>query len=196
MYESKYSKYLIQNTNRFATKEEITSFCKPNKKCSKLRYAGIPIFYDGECLYVDNSDSHFLGDGQTGSKKSRTSVILTILSILEAGENGVFLDPKGELYRKTGGQAEDLGYNVKVFNIRNPKRSDCWNPMYLPYMLSIRGKNEESEEMLNDYIESLTAPIKANTKDDYWPVRVNSYLYALAALLMDSVSADVFMCQR
>lgn len=192
MYESKYSKYLIQNTNRFATKEEIISFCKPNKKYSKIRYAGVPIFYDGNSLYVDNSDAHFMGEGQTGSKKSRTSVILTIQAILSAGEHAVIIDPKGELYRKTGGQAQDLGYNVKAFNIRNPKRSDCWNPMCLPYMLSIRGKNEESEEMLNDYIESLTAPIKANTKDDYWPVRVNSYLYALATLLMDSVTADVF----
>lgn len=69
MYESKYSKYINKNTNRFATEEEIISFCKPNNKCSKIHYAGIPIYYDGENLYVDNSDAHYIGDGQTGSKK-------------------------------------------------------------------------------------------------------------------------------
>lgn len=192
MYESKYSRYLIQNINRFATKEEITSFCKPNKTGNKVRYAGAPVFYDGETLYVDNSDSHIMIKGGTGSKKTRTSVINTIMSIIAASENGVFPDPKGELYRKTGGYAQKLGYNVKVLNLRNPKRSDCWNPLFLPYMLSIRGKDEEAEEMINDLIESITAPIKVNTKDDYWADSVNSYLYALAMLLLDSVTSNVF----
>ena len=167
MYESKYSKYLIRNTNRFATKEEIISFCKPNRKNCKSKYAGAPIFYDDQCLYVDNSDSHILVNGGTGTKKTRTACINTIHSIIFAGENGVFTDPKGELYKKTGGVAQREGYNVKVLNLRNPKRSNCWNPLYLPYILDITGKQEESEEMTNDFVDSLTAPIKANTKDDY-----------------------------
>lgn len=192
MYESKYSKYLIQNTNRFATKEEIISFCKPNKKCSKTRYAGVPLLYSEDVLYVDNSDSHYMIVGGTGSKKTRTSVINTIMSIISAGEHGVITDPKGELYRKTGGSAKKHGYNIKVFNLRNPKRSDAWNPMTLPYMLDIKGMKEEAEELLCDYIESLTAPVKEVTKDVYWADRTNSKLTAEAKLLMDSVTEEYY----
>lgn len=192
MYESKYSKYLIQNANRFATKEEVIDFCKPNKCEKKEKYAGVPILYVDDTLYVDNSDSHYMIVGGTGSKKTRTSVINTIMSIVAAGENAVITDPKGELYKKTGGFAKKSGYNVKVLNLRNPKRSDCWNPMYLPYMLDITGKKEEAEEMLNDYIESLTAPIKEVTKDVYWADRTNSALTGESRMLMDSVQEEYF----
>lgn len=192
MYESKYSKYLIQNTNRFATKEEIIGFCKPNKYRKKERFSGVPVLYSDETLYVDNSDSHYMIVGGTGSKKTRTSVTNTVLSIISAGENAVVSDPKGELHKITSGCAKKSGYNVKVLNLRNPKRSDCWNPMHLPYLLDINGKNEEAEEMLNDYIESLTAPIKEVTKDVYWADRTNSMLTAEAKLLMDSVTEEYF----
>lgn len=192
MYESKYSKYLIQNTNRFATKEEIIGFSRPNRKENKEKYSGVPVFYDGECLYVDNSDAHYLEDGMTGSKKSRTSVINTILSVIASGEHGVITDPKGELYKKTAGSAEKEGYNILVLNLRTPKRSHSWNPMYLPYMLDIREKKDEAEEMLNDFIYSLTSPLKEATKDTYWSDRANDALSGKAKLLMDSVPAQYF----
>lgn len=191
MYESKYSKYLIQNTNRFATKSEVIDFCKPNKKGGKA-YSGVPIFYDNDCLYVDNSDSHYMIVGSTGSKKTRTSVINTIFSIIAANEHAVVTDPKGELYRKTAGTAKNTGYNVKVLNLRNPKRSDCWNPMYLPYILDINGKKDEAEEMANDFIESLTAPIREVTKDVYWADRTSSILSGELKMLMDSVTKEFF----
>lgn len=192
MYESKYSKYLIQNTNRFATQSEVIDFCKPNKRGDKARYSGVPIFYGNECLYVDNSDSHYMIVGSTGSKKTRTSVINTIFSIIAAHEHAVVTDPKGELYRKTAETAKTAGYNVKVLNLRNPKRSDCWNPMYLPYILDVNCKKDEAEEMANDFVESLTAPIKEVSKDVYWADRTNGILYGVLRLLMDSVSKEFF----
>lgn len=192
MYESKYIKYLIRNTNRFATKEEIIDFSKPNRKENKEKYSGVPVFYDGECLYVDNSDSHYLENGMTGSKKSRTSIINTILSVIASEENGVITDPKGELYKKTAGAAKKEGYNIFVLNLRTPKRSHSWNPMYLPYMLDIRGKKDEAEELLNDFTDSLTMPLKETTKDTYWADRANDALSGEAKMLMDSVTAQYF----
>ena len=192
MYESKYAKYLIQNTNRFATQEEVVRFCKPNKKNNKEMFSGVPIFYDNKTLYVDNSDSHYLISGGTGSKKTRTSVINTILSMIASGEIVICTDPKGELYMKTGGAAKAADYNIKVFNLRNPKRSDAWNPMTLPYLLDVKGKKEEAEEMLCDFIWSIIEPVREVTKDVYWADRTNSKVTAEAKLLMDSVTEKYF----
>lgn len=192
MYESKYSKYLIQNTNRFANKDEVIGFCKPNRKNNKERFSGVPIFYENETLYVDNSDSHYMISGGTGSKKTRTSVINNILSMIAAGEIVICTDPKGELYMKTGGTAKTFDYNIKVLNLRNPKRSDAWNPMALPYLLDVKGKKEEAEEMLCDFIWSIIEPVREVTKDVYWADRTNSKLTAEAKLLMDSVTEEYF----
>lgn len=192
MYESKYSKYIIQNTNRFAVKSEVIDFCRPNKIGVNARYSGVPILYDNKCLYVDNSDSHYMIVGSTGSKKTRTSVINTINSIIAAHEHAVVTDPKGELYRKTANAAKVAGYNVKVLNLRNPKRSDCWNPMYLPYLLDINDKKDEAEEMANDFVDSLTAPIKEVTKDVYWADRTRNMLSGEMRMLMDSVTKEFF----
>lgn len=192
MYESKYSKYLIQNTNRFATKEEVIEFCEPNNKNSIKKFSGVPIFYENETLFVDNSDAHYMISGGTGSKKTRTSVINTTLSVIESEENAVITDPKGELFRRTAGTAMRKNYNIKVLNLRNPKRSDGWNPMTLPYRLDVSGKKEEAEELLCDIINSITEPIKLVTKDVYWADRTNSKLVAEAKLQMDSVPEKFF----
>lgn len=192
MYESKYAKYIINNENRFATEEEVISSCKPIKKGTDRYYAGAPLLYKNETLYVDDSDSHYLIEGKTGSKKTRIQTIIAIYSMLSAGECIVVNDPKGEIYRKTAGFAKKCEYNIKVLNLRNLKKSNGWNPLSLPYRLDVSGEAEHAEEMINDFVSTLTDPIKANTKDNYWPVRVNSYLYSNTRLLMDSVTEENF----
>ena len=41
----------------------------------------------------------------------------------------MFTDPKGELYDKTAGYLKSQGYDIKIFNLVNPKNSDGYNPL-------------------------------------------------------------------
>lgn len=41
----------------------------------------------------------------------------------------VFTDPKGELYDKTAGFLKAKGYDIKVLNLVNPRKSDGYNPL-------------------------------------------------------------------
>ena len=67
----------------------------------------------------------WLLDG-SGSGKSASYVIPNAYQLLGSY---VFTDPKGELYDKTAGFLKSKGYDIKVLNLVNPKKSDGYNPL-------------------------------------------------------------------
>ena len=62
----------------------------------------------------------------SGSGKSASYVIPNAYQLLGSY---VFTDPKGELYDKTAGYLKSKGYDIKVLNLVNPKKSDGYNPL-------------------------------------------------------------------
>ena len=62
----------------------------------------------------------------SGSGKSASYVIPNAYQLLGSY---VFTDPKGELYDKTAGFLKSKGYDIKVLNLVNPKKSDGYNPL-------------------------------------------------------------------
>ena len=62
----------------------------------------------------------------SGSGKSASYVIPNAYQLLGSY---VFTDPKGELYDKTAGFLKAKGYDIKVLNLVNPKKSDGYNPL-------------------------------------------------------------------
>ena len=63
--------------------------------------------------------------GGSGAGKSASFVIPNAYQLLGSY---VFTDPKGELYDKVAGYLKANGYEVKIFNLLNPKNSDGYNP--------------------------------------------------------------------
>ncbi len=193
MYESKYKRYITKSQSRFAEREEILKNAVPfSKGRSKIKNAGVPVYYASGKLYVDNSDSHSIIIGPTGCKKTRTTVFSTVGSIIESGESAVINDPKGEIYRKTAGRAEKLGAKVYVLNLRKPGTSHCWNPMAQAYRYNAEGKEAEAVQSINDFVDSVCAPSEECTDDRYWIDAAKTYLTALALSLMVSVPMDHF----
>lgn len=68
--------------------------------------AGIPLIVEGaenKSIYVDDSESHTLIIGSTGSGKTRR-IIMPLLNLLTLNnESMIITDPKGELLEKVGG---------------------------------------------------------------------------------------------
>ena len=65
--------------------------------------------------------------GGSGAGKSASFVIPNAYQLLGSY---VFTDPKGELYDKVAGYLKANGYEIKIFNLLNPKNSDGYNPLH------------------------------------------------------------------
>jgi len=159
------------NNSRWADSEEIKSAStikKINIESDICPGAGIPIISDGRTVYVDNSDTHSLIFGSTGSKKTRLIGMPLINILALGGESFITTDPKGELYNKTSSLVAAKGYNIYVLNFRDLKQSDYWNPLMQPYLLYKSGKTDDAVSLINDFINTIAEPQRTNTKDIYF----------------------------
>lgn len=192
MYEAKYSKYITQNKSRFATAEEIKDVCVPIGKEDGYNGCGAPLYYDGHRMYVDSSDAHYYIQGQTGCKKSRVIETNVIKSIIEAGENLIVNDPKGEAYKRTAPNARSNGYEVFVLNLRDVENSNGWNPLSFPYSQYQSGNIAEAEQAVNDIVDIIMSPSRQTANDIYWPENAGMALLYCIELLMASVPREFF----
>ena len=83
------------------------------------------------------SPIHAMIIGTTGTGKTQKYIepSIQILSSTKTKPSFVLADPKGELYEKHCHKLKQEGYDVKVFNLRQPYASTRWNPMDNAYML-------------------------------------------------------------
>ncbi len=139
---------------------------------------------DGE-VYTDDSDSHTLIFGNTGTKKTRNFCIPGVYTIGMAGESMIISDPKGEIYRNTSGFLERQGYEIKVLNLREPECSSKWNPLLLPYRYYRSGDTDRAIEMISDFAMQLTAQIHME-RDLFWENQAMDLLVGLILILFES----------
>ena len=141
MFESKYSRFITNNTTRFAEDDEITENLVGIESGS-----GVPLYESSGTIMVDNGDTHSIVVGPTGCGKSRAVCKTLITSIISQGESFLVNDPKGELYKNTAAAALDHDYDIKVLNLRNPQFSHRWNPLALIYFYYTHCKPEKAQQ--------------------------------------------------
>lgn len=82
------------------------------------------------CLPKDTRlNRHIAVFGASGTRKSRGVIRPALFTILKRGESAVITDPKAELYNDTAELFRKNGYEVKVFNLVDPRHGDSWNCM-------------------------------------------------------------------
>ena len=109
----------------------------------------------------------------SGSGKSASYVIPNAYQLLGSY---VFTDPKGELYDKTAGYLKSQGYDIKIFNLVNPKNSDGYNPL-------IHIQNEIDVDIIANTIVKGQSDVK-NQSDPYWDDMAEMLLKALIYYLL------------
>jgi len=190
----KFGRYIAtDNDSRWADLDEIknaSTIANINIEADSCSGGGIPIISDGHMAYVDNSDTHTLIFGSTGSKKTRLFGMPLINILAMAGESFIATDPKGELYGKTSGLVAAKGYKTIVLNFRDLKQSDLWNPLALPYELYHGGKTEEAISLVNDLIAALAEPQRINSKDSYFIDLACSQALANLLFFIDTASSE------
>lgn len=176
--------------SRWATFDEIKKrFSFVNIAKNEIEGAGIPIISDGQSSYVDSTESHTLLIGSTGSGKTRRIILPLISFLLYNNESIIVTDPKGELFDQTSGAFKENGYKVITLNFRDPQKSDCWNPLAVPYQYFQIGQIDKAMEMINDIALNIMYDDDKN-KDPFWEQSAVDYFIGLALGLCEDASPE------
>jgi len=146
-------------------------------------FGGIPIYTDSEAVYIEHTDIHSLIVGSTGSKKTRLVGMPALQTYAISGESFIATDPKGELYKKTYKILKDNDYRIFVLNLRNPLKSNSWNPLKIPYMLYHNGEEDKARELVIDMASTIAKTGAA--REPYWENSAADLLAGLILLLIE-----------
>lgn len=115
--------------------------------------------------------------GASGTGKSRCFVRSQVMQCVARGESIIITDPKGELYADTAQFMKNNGYNVKVFNLVDPKFSDSWN--CLREIMADPGQVELMAQTFADVVIKNT--MEGGKGDHFWD---NAEMGLLKALIL------------
>lgn len=172
---------------RWARQDELMSMAHMERLSSKDDdfKGGLPLISDGDTVYLDSSDAHSLIIGSTGSKKTRLFAMPMLELFMRAGESVIVTDPKGELYDLTAGAFQKRGYRIHVINLRDPLRSNGWNPLAQARACRVAGNNERATAIINDFANSIL-PTKHGTKaDPFWEQTSRAMLQGLLHMIIE-----------
>ena len=145
---------------------------------------GVPLSQGANhTVYVDQTDSHTMVFGSTGSKKTRTVVMPTVKIMGSANESMIINDPKGELFYRLSGELRQQGYNILILNFRDPARSNSWNPLAIPYQWYLENNIDKAAELVNDMAINLITSEDIGTNDPFWSQSASDMFFGLALLL-------------
>ena len=115
------------------------------------------------------SNNNMIVIGSSGTYKT-TSVVTP--NLLQANENYIILDVKGELLYKYGLFLKSRGYTIRVLNLKEQDKSDAYNPF--DYI-----ENELDLIKLIANIQAACNPPDAMTSDPFWKEGAGLYLQAV-----------------
>lgn len=116
--------------------------------------------------------------GGSGSGKTATHVIP---NILKGSMNYACTDPKGELYAKTGGKLEKMGYTVKQLDLVDLTSETKFNPMR--YIDPDKPDVAIMRLVTNIMDNTNGSTPKEHQTDDFWTKSERSLLTALTAFV-------------
>ena len=111
--------------------------------------------------------------GGSGSGKTR---FYAKPNIMQSNTSFIILDPKGELLRDTGNLLKSKGYEIKVIDLINMVKSDCYNPfVYI--------KDDNDIQRLVTNLFKNTTPKGSQAQDPFWDQTASMLLKALISYL-------------
>ena len=116
-------------------------------------------------------NNNILVIGGSGAGKTFYIVKPNLMQMLR-GCSFVCTDPKGELFRTQGKMLKENGYNVKVINLLEMEKSDCYNPFSY-----IREETDVVKLITN--LMANTTPKGSTPSDPFWEKAESLFLQAL-----------------
>ncbi len=98
--------------------------------------------------------------GSSGSMKTTAFLLTNLLELSKYKKSIIVTDPKAEIYRTTSSYFKSIDYTVKVFNLKDMKHSDRWNPL---------AENENINDVQTSANIIISNTQKKTGKDEFWP---------------------------
>lgn len=175
--------------NRWATVEEFKDGLKKQRIGEPQTASGVPLMTEDGDIYVDDTDSHTLIFGNTGSKKTRNFCIPAVFALGNAGESMIISDPKGEIYRNTSGFLKSRNYRIQVINLRDMDYGCQWNPLTVPYQQYRNGEKDIGMGMVSDLCYQLSTLVHTS-RDPFWEMAARELLEALIMILFECAESE------
>jgi len=187
-YEAVYADYVYDRpvTHWTATedvKQHLTAVNSTRR--GGIPAGGMPVISEGNKFFIDDEDGHTAIIAASGMKKSICCFMPLITMLARAGENMIITDPKGELYNRTAGFLQHLGYKVKCLDFRTLDK-DCFNILH--YAASVY-RNEDKDKgllLLSDIINALAEDQRNKAKDPFWPETGALWMNGTGAVMLDA----------
>lgn len=151
--------------------ETITKKYTDTEKCqNKILTQNTAIGLDGR---KHRRNLNVLVCGGSGAGKTR---FYAKPNIMQANTSFIVLDPKGEILRDTGNMLKEKGYNIKVLDLIDMEKSDCYNPFVYIH-------NDNDIQRLVTNLFKNTTPKGSQSNDPFWDQAASMLLKALVSFL-------------
>jgi len=177
------------NSTRFMTQEElIKQYTELEINADTYEAAGVPLLVKDGKIYVDNTDSHTMIFGATGSKKTRNLVMPSVGIFTRAGESFVVTDPKGEIFDRTSADVKAHDYNICCLNLREFTDGIAWNPLALAYKYYHNGNRTKALEFVSEMIRMIIGD--EATDEAFWTNSAIDILMGFTLVLFEEASEE------
>lgn len=129
------------------------------------------------CLPKDTKGNrNILILGSPGTGKSYCYVRNAIFQAIARGESVVITDPKGELYESCAEKFRQESYNVRVFNLVAPQRSDAWHCVSEIYDPE---SGDVSDVRVTEFADTIMKNTADGPDDHFWGTGESNLLKAI-----------------
>lgn len=182
-----------QTDNNFASVQELAAKFGMVACRKDLHRGGAPIWAGNGKAIFQTDDSMSIVFGGSGSKKTRTIIAPTIVSLAYAGENMLISDIKGELSdpssdpgRLVCGALEANGYKIVRLNFRSADQ-DGFNLMEQAYALWQEGDILGARNSLFELVDTIAQLSTSAHQDPFWVQSARSLLMGICFLMLFTV---------
>ena len=177
----------------FISKEEMEKELIKISRPSEIKKGGIPLSYDDNSIYLDDSTGHNLIIGSTGSGKTQTISFPKIYTSILAGESLIIDDHRKESYETFKEELLNNQYKVIELDFYNFV-GNTWNPLSLPYKLYKEGEIDESLKLVEKIAYYLFEYTNDQKQDPFWITSARNLFVGLVMACMDLSKNEFSIC--
>ena len=178
------------NNSSWISEKEYMETLEEVETTKEIERSGLPIFFEGDKIYIDDKDRHNLVIGSTGSGKTQ-AVILPMLKLsMNAKESFLVNDPHGELYQIMANSLKKKNYNVIALNFGNPVLGNNWNPLTYPYEIYKNGDYDIALGLIEELGYYIFMSKDYKNIDPFWINSTISYFTGLVLHLFENAKEE------
>lgn len=125
-------------------------------------------------------------DGDIGCGKSTCLMFPFLSRIIKAKENFLIIDSKKEYYNKYANVLKKSGYEISVVNLKNPKQSNYWNPLWTAYQYY----QNSNPDLCIEELESLYRTLVDAVEEKAMPIQESVHLLTGFTLVLFKEGAE------